>query len=45
MSFNIDEIEKWERGIDPIYRKAQRLKEVRQSLFQDDWALNWLMLF
>jgi hypothetical protein len=43
MDFHIDEIEKWEKEIDPVYRKAQRLKQVRQQLLKDDWALHWLI--
>jgi hypothetical protein len=29
--------------MDPIEKKAKKLKEVRSELFWDDWAIHWLI--
>jgi hypothetical protein len=29
--------------VDPIEEKGKRLKEVREELFWDDWAIHWLI--
>jgi len=43
MKFYIPEIETWEEEINPIYRKAKRLIQVRKDLIKDDWALHWMI--
>lgn len=43
MDFHINEIDEWEKEIDPIYKKSQHLKQIRKELFQDSWAIHWMI--